>query len=267
MSDPKRLALSSESEVERLLLGAGRVRAPERSRERAFVVASGALGASAVAAGAAGGASAGKGAVAGMAKVGSVLSLKWLGVLSATGIGLVAVGAASTYVVHQSRERAVEPGPSVAPAIVPARPRSKAARSLPSVDGDEWTPAPVDPATLSPAETARTEPATPAMPTVIAPEPRGSSASTVPAELAMLEGARSATAAGDPAGALSLLERYAARFPRGTLKPEATMLRIEALVKAGDRAAATRFAEAFLAGDPDGPYAARVRSLIETANP
>ena len=83
----------------------------------------------------------------------------------------------------------------------------------------------------------------------------------------MLEGARGALAAGDAAGCLSMLNRYAERFPRGSMAPEGTMLRIEALVNAGDRDAARRFADAYLASDPDSPYAARVRSLLETSDP
>ncbi len=48
---------------------------------------------------------------------------------------------------------------------------------------------------------------------------------------------------------------------------EATVLRIEALAKAGDHAAAERVASAFLAMSPGTPYAARIRSLVGTANP
>ncbi len=91
-------------------------------------------------------------------------------------------------------------------------------------------------------------------------------ASTVPAEMATLEGARGALAAGDPARCLSVLEHYAERFPGGSMAPEAAMVRIEALVKSGDRAAATRAADALLAGNPESPYAARVRSLLGTSN-
>jgi hypothetical protein len=38
---------------------------------------------------------------------------------------------------------------------------------------------------------------------------------------------------------------------------------IEALLQAGDRAGAARAADAFTRGDPDGPYAKRVRRLLE----
>ena len=91
--------------------------------------------------------------------------------------------------------------------------------------------------------------------------------STVPAELALLDRARVAMDAGDTGRALSLLDGYARRFPRGHMTPEATVLRIEALVQAGDEAGATRLARAFLEGAPDTPYAARFRSLLARSNP
>ena len=43
------------------------------------------------------------------------------------------------------------------------------------------------------------------------------------------------------------------------------MLRIETLVKSGDTAQATRLGKAFLARQPNGPYAKRVSSLIGDA--
>jgi outer membrane protein assembly factor BamD (BamD/ComL family) len=89
----------------------------------------------------------------------------------------------------------------------------------------------------------------------------------LPAEIALLDQARGAVAAGEPARALAILDGYTVRFPRGAMAPEATVLRIEALVKAGDRPAATRFADAFLATAPTSPYTTRIQSLLTTANP
>jgi hypothetical protein len=45
---------------------------------------------------------------------------------------------------------------------------------------------------------------------------------------------------------------------------EAWALRIEALVRAGDRAAAKRSADAFLLANPGSPYGPRVRALVES---
>jgi hypothetical protein len=85
-------------------------------------------------------------------------------------------------------------------------------------------------------------------------------------EITMLEEARRALSAGEAARALSILDTYVARFPHGTMAPEATLVRIEALVKAGDRPAAARAAEALDASDPDNPYRSRVRALLAWPN-
>ena len=52
--------------------------------------------------------------------------------------------------------------------------------------------------------------------------------SSLAAELALLDEARAALRAGDPARALSLLDRYGREIPRGQLTREAAMLRAEA---------------------------------------
>jgi outer membrane protein assembly factor BamD (BamD/ComL family) len=81
-------------------------------------------------------------------------------------------------------------------------------------------------------------------------------------ELALLDGARSAVRAGQSARALTVLDDFAARFPRAALAPEAALLRVEALARAGDRAGAERAARTLLAADPTSPYAERVRTLL-----
>lgn len=85
---------------------------------------------------------------------------------------------------------------------------------------------------------------------------------TLPLELEAIDEARQALASGDHARASRLLDRYSARFPKPRLGAEATMLRIETLVAAGDRAGASRLGKAFLKRAPNSPYARRVRSLI-----
>ncbi len=71
---------------------------------------------------------------------------------------------------------------------------------------------------------------------------------------------------GDPARGLALLDAYTTRFPHAAMIPEATVLRVEALTGAGDRPAAQRAADAFLAAHPESPYAARIRSLLGESN-
>jgi outer membrane protein assembly factor BamD (BamD/ComL family) len=83
----------------------------------------------------------------------------------------------------------------------------------------------------------------------------------------MLDQARSSIDHGDPAQGLSILDAYASRFPHPIMGPEASILRIEALVKTGDHAGAKRAGEAFLRANPTSPYAPRVQSLLGTSNP
>ncbi len=81
-------------------------------------------------------------------------------------------------------------------------------------------------------------------------------------EVAALDRARTAMAAGDPAGALAAIDHYETTFERKMLGPEARTLRIEALMQAGRRGEARAAAARFLAADPSSTHARRVRSLI-----
>jgi outer membrane protein assembly factor BamD (BamD/ComL family) len=98
-------------------------------------------------------------------------------------------------------------------------------------------------------------------------KPASSAGSTSAAEIAMLDQARSTIDQGDPAHGLSILDAYATRFPHPVMGPEASILRIEALVKTGDRAGAKREGDAFLHANPASPYAPRIKSLLGTSNP
>jgi outer membrane protein assembly factor BamD (BamD/ComL family) len=89
-------------------------------------------------------------------------------------------------------------------------------------------------------------------------------ASTLDAETSLLDAARGALRDGHPEAALRTLEGYDAQFPSGLLSPEATVLRIEALVRVGDDAGAGRLADSFLRAHPESPLAPRVRSLVKT---
>jgi hypothetical protein len=90
-------------------------------------------------------------------------------------------------------------------------------------------------------------------------------ASALAEEVQILDGAREALVGSDPAAALAALERHHRRFGGGALGPEATVLRIEALLQNGDRAGAARLAREFLAAHPGSPHASRVRSLLPPA--
>jgi hypothetical protein len=254
MNDPKRLSSVPESDFEHRLLRAGRAGAPPGARQRALLAASAALATSSLAAG---GAAAGHAATT--AKAGTVAAFKWLSVLSLMGVGAVA----GVVVVRNAHEGGARKNIAVTTAT------SRAAESTPAVNPIAIlaTPAPSESAATTAVPAARTNARVTARPAARSAEPSASSASTLPVELAVLEQARGAMGAGEPTRALSILDGYDVRFPRGAMVPEAAVLRVEALVKAGDRPAAYRFANAFLASEPRSPYAVRIQSLLAGQNP
>jgi hypothetical protein len=84
-------------------------------------------------------------------------------------------------------------------------------------------------------------------------------------EIRTLDQVRALLAKGDGRRALAELDRYRAEAPRGALGQEATLLRIEALVAAGDRPSARRLAQRFLREHPGTPHEKRVRALTGAA--
>jgi outer membrane protein assembly factor BamD (BamD/ComL family) len=92
--------------------------------------------------------------------------------------------------------------------------------------------------------------------------PVATTAPSFSVEVSTLDQARAAIADREPARALAILDEYAARFPRGVMGPESSVLRIEALLGAGDRTAAERVAHAFLLNNPASPYEQRIQSLL-----
>ncbi len=95
------------------------------------------------------------------------------------------------------------------------------------------------------------------------PPSAGPTASTFHEELELVESARSALSRGDGQAALDTLDRYDARFQSGALFAEAAITRIEALASLGRIDAARAAAQGFLTRDAAGPYAARVRSILD----
>lgn len=109
------------------------------------------------------------------------------------------------------------------------------------------------------------EPAAPPKPSVRSHSAPSAERDSLPLELEALEHARSALAGGDAARALLLLDEYSTRFPKARLRAESAVLRIEALAASGQKGAAIRLGRQLLAREPNGPYARRVRSLLEKA--
>jgi TolA-binding protein len=81
-------------------------------------------------------------------------------------------------------------------------------------------------------------------------------------ERALLEAARRAIKAGDVADAFRGLDEHARRFPGGQLGEEREALRVQALVRAGDRSEARRRAEAFRARFPDSAFNPAIDSAL-----
>jgi TolA-binding protein len=163
--------------------------------------------------------------------------------------GVLASGAAVGVVTLAVSER--EPTASPAQVQVAAQPAPAPRPAAARVPGLASKPAPVEP---EPAKAAGPEPA-----------PRARSVRSTPArstladELAALDAARAALQAGDGARALGLLSDHARKFPRGRLHLEAEVLRIEALARTGNRAAAASRARRFLDRHPNSVLAPRLR--------
>jgi len=84
-------------------------------------------------------------------------------------------------------------------------------------------------------------------------------------ELAALGAARDALAAGNAVKAMKALDYYDATLRGKKLRAEARVLRMEALATSGQRKAASRLAERFIAAEPTHPLADRARSFLMRA--
>ncbi len=95
-----------------------------------------------------------------------------------------------------------------------------------------------------------------------APLPRPASSSTLAEETSALDAARSSLRAGRATETIALLDSCARRFPNGLLQPEASALRIEALLALGDRAGAETVARALVTTAPNTFAAHRAGAML-----
>ena len=203
---------------------------------------------------------------------------KWLAV--GIGAGMATGGAA------QVASRALEPSPPavVAPPPVVTNARPVTTHAAPRVA--EPAPPALEPAppstTTATANTATfstlpaasaTEPAPTAAPAhtgsasfdAAATNPgTGSPPSTLGDETRMLDGARHSLATDNAGAALAALDAYRTKWPRGALRAEAALLRVDALLRLGNRPAAEREANALINAAPTSRYATRARALLGT---
>jgi hypothetical protein len=84
------------------------------------------------------------------------------------------------------------------------------------------------------------------------------------AQIGALDRARAALRDGDAARCLSLLAEYDRAFPAGVMAQEAVVLRVEALLRLGDRDRARDVAARFLASHPTSPHAETLGRLVDT---
>jgi hypothetical protein len=255
MTDPERLLTSTDDDFERRILGvARRDVGSEQALQRT-------LGALRVAAGASVAATAAKAATAaplhgagaaGVTSIGKIAGFVAIGAVA----GTLATGG-TAWVLAPARPAVTAQAPSPSPLRAPRPVADRAAPPLDeathrSVETDRVAPAPR--ATVDKPNTVRTSPSS--------GDPPSEASSGLGAELGALEGARGALDRGRPALALELIDNYEGRFPNGVLRPEAVVLRIDALARMGDRTTATALARRLLASNPRTPHAAHLQALI-----
>jgi hypothetical protein len=226
MKDPARLLDSSTTESELRLLRAGASEQPHPEALQRLAAKLGVTGTAFMTTEPAA-------QHAAVAKAKAVLGAK----LAVTAAVVVAAGLGALWYANQPSPEASSPrAPSVAQPSV----------AQPSVATTAPPPAPI----ATPAET-------------VEPTAADDSAAT-PAladEISRLDTVRKLLAANRAKPALAALRNYDREHPSGALRQEATLLRIEALHRAGDRERARTLAERFLAEHPDSPHAPRIRAL------
>lgn len=277
MSDPARFSDDDGDEHERRLL---RSAAGDRGSDCALRATLGAMGA---AAGVALGAASASAGVAAAASTGGSAAGSAGGGLTATGsaglaawVGLGALVGAITVGGVAAIEGVSRPVASAALSAVEERPvpvTGDAPTSAPQARNERPAPTPprasagartavaslaADVPPIAPAYRADFPPAPPNVP----PNAPPNATDSLAAEVGALQRVRVALAAGDAPGALAALDAHARDFARPALGPEAAVLRVEALARAGRRAEASALADRLLAASPSSPLATRLRTVL-----
>lgn len=191
-----------------------------------------------------------------------------IGKLVGAGLLAAVVGIGGTVTVKQVLapphapvvQQAVPPKPTPrAPAPVERSSAPPAIEQAPSVEpattAPEPTPAPPAPHAASPGPSAPVPSPPPAVPEAtpdVAPAPRAHAtpaADTSSAEITALGAALEALEANDPKEALSVARKTRLEFPHGVLRPELTVVEIEALCALGRATEARELADAMPQAD------------------
>jgi hypothetical protein len=267
MSDPARLVAGGApgvTDFERDLLRSWETRQPSSAaRSRALALAGAAtvgaaVGLTSSAGAAAAGLGAAGGSVAPKAALASGVLVKWLAIGA---VGVAVTAGAASYAVRSASSTSAPTA-----AVSPASPRSLGAPSNAAPAATSIALPPSNPGAL-PGTMTVPEPATPA-PHAHSPSPRARSGldqSTLEEEVASIDRARRAVSAGEPAAAIAMVDAYDAKFPAGSLAQESMVIRIDALLRQGDRGAAERLGSRFIAAHPSSPYVRRIRALLAGA--
>jgi len=85
---------------------------------------------------------------------------------------------------------------------------------------------------------------------------------TLAEETRLLDGARHALAGGQAGSALLFLQAYERTFPKGALRPEASVLMVRTLLAAGDREGAEAVGQHVIERAPRSEHAAAVRAAL-----
>jgi hypothetical protein len=230
---------------EQRLLGAGQTEALPHERTEAARLRF-AAGLAALQGGVVGGAAL-SGPVA--ASSGSAWS-RFLATAKWVALGAIAGGVATFFWVQHAAPRNLASAPAVPPAVVQAAASPKL--SQPS-DARPTQP-------TEPAPSAGTQAPPTARPSAAPSGRTAKPASDLAAEVAALDGIRTALAIGAWSDAEQQLARYRRTFVAGALRTEAEVLTIETLRAQGREQAAASAAERFIVQHPRDPQVARVRA-------
>jgi len=253
MTAPRTRIAEGATEFERELLRSWQREQPSPAARQAALGLMGGVAPTGVAAGL-------KAATGSMAPKAATLGATLLGKWGIVGAGVVALATAGT-VVYAVRSSSSSSPVTVtrAPPVAAQLPLLASVPQFPPPASATAADAPLSALAPPPPTVAKTPPAAP--PALEPPRALG-----LGQEVAALDRARAALAAGNTAGALRQVDEYESQFPRGALAQEATALRIEVLLQQGNRDAAVRLADRFLASNPKSPYAARSRLLVQRAH-
>ena len=160
-------------------------------------------------------------------------------------IGVVSMGVGGGWLALQHQRQSVQQRVAdVAPRISLPAVASVVAPALPSAE-----PIDAPPAAAVPRASA-----------AVGPAP--SAAGDLREQIAWLDRVRSALRARDSQAALGALAEYPRKFPHGEFAQEVTVLKVEALVQAGQLAAARLLAKKFTSSHPESPHVERIERLI-----